>query len=168
MDAVDRHEAVETSPEPRILRTIRPVGVDELFLCIPLGHAFYEEASLPGHLLPRVFVETWHQFLSSGVGQILGLWQDGTLIGAIGGLLARDPNTGQLMAQELFWFVAPEVRTGMGAIRLYKAFERWARTQGALRLVMTALAGSYAERLGAVYRTLGFRLLETNYVKDLP
>ena len=85
--------------------------------------------------------------------------------GALGGVCVPDCHRECMVASEFFWYVKPEHRGG--GIRLLKAFEKWAREQGADRIIMTHLADSMPEGLKKLYIRLGYEELETNYIKEV-
>jgi GNAT superfamily N-acetyltransferase len=73
---------------------------------------------------------------------------------------------GQVMAQELFWWVDPSHR-GKGVGRaLLDDLETWGKMQGAVVLNMVALQND-RKRVTSMYRTAGYRQLETTYSKRL-
>ena len=129
------------------------------------GAAFYAEGKLPGKFIPDVFVKTWAGLLASGAGAIFCLMAGGVCNGAIGGVLYNDPNDGELVATDFFWFVKPEHRGGHG-LRLLGLFEGWASASGAKRILMVHLATLQPEVLGKLYERRGYRKTETIYVKE--
>jgi GNAT superfamily N-acetyltransferase len=110
------------------------------------------------------FTAMWTGLLASGAGAIFVL-DDGEIRGAIGGVAYPDIYSGELTATEFFWFVS-EAHRG-GGIRLYRAFERWAKAKGCARIRMVHLMDSMPEKLQTVYERLGFEAAEVHYSKDL-
>ena len=96
---------------------------------------------------------------------IFALTDGETVVGMIGGMAYPEPYSGDLVAQEFFWYVRDGHRGG--GIRLYRAFEAWAREKQCLEIRMGHLSDSMPEKLKRVYVALGFREVETNYSKDL-
>ena len=80
-------------------------------------------------------------------------------------MLYPDLYSGDLIATEFFWFVRAEVR-GQG-LKLYYAFEAWARARHCAQIRMVHLLDLMPERLAKVYRRLGYEPAETHYVKEL-
>lgn len=146
---------------------IRPLKVHEIHLCTPFGEQFHQELHLPGQFIPEHFVNTWLMLLSSCPSTILGLWQEDTLIGGLGGMIAPDLYDGRLYAQEFFWFIGKPHRHGTGALRLLRAFEQWARDHQATEIRMVHLVGSQEVSLEALYRKLGYATVEVCYRKPL-
>jgi len=146
---------------------IRPLKPHEIHLCVPFGQAFHEELHLAGQFIPQCFVDNWLLFLASYPSVILGLWKDETLIGGLGGMVAPDLYDGRNYAQEFFWFIGKDHRSGTGALKLLRAFERWAVDQQAVEIRMVHLTGVQADDLDAFYRKLGYTQVEVCYRKPL-
>jgi GNAT superfamily N-acetyltransferase len=144
---------------------VRALTVDELPSAALMGPAFFAEAGLPGSFVPSVFVAKWGSLIEQGIGFILGLFRDGSLCGAFGGIVSEDLNDGQPVANECFWFVQPDAR-GRG-FELLLAYEEEARKRGAVRCSMIHLHALSASRLGELYERRGYRAVETSYFKEL-
>jgi GNAT superfamily N-acetyltransferase len=115
--------------------------------------------------VPEQFFNTVRQFISAGMGVVLGLYEEDSLIGAIGGILYPDLFDGELMATEIFWYVDP-ARRGKG-LRLLKGFEQWAKDHDAKRVVMVHLSYLAPEKLEKFYTRQGYTPLETHYIKEV-
>lgn len=144
---------------------IRPLRIDDLPAAAALGRFFYEEGALPGVLVPEVFIATWTHMLSSGNGVIFGKFAGDELVGFLGGVIYNDPNDGELVASEFFWFIRKEYRGG--GIALLDAFEEWAKGMGAKRIVMVHLTNLMPESLGAFYRRRGYSPIEVHYMMEV-
>lgn len=110
------------------------------------------------------FCASWKQLIS-GPGVIFLAESTRGLDGCICGVAYPDILSGKLVASEFSWFVASAAR-GQG-LRLYYAFYAWAQARGCNEIRMVALADSMAERLDAIYKRLGFELIERHYGKSL-
>ena len=112
------------------------------------------------------FAALWSGLLESKAGVVFGLFDEaGEIQGMLGGLAYPEPYSAELLATEMFWFVRAEERGG--GIRLYRAFEQWAREMGCSQIRMVHLLDSMPERLEKVYRRWGFKAAEVHYVRDL-
>lgn len=111
------------------------------------------------------FCQFWEQALTSHIGVIYLQQEAGQVTGAIGGVLYPDLYSGELVATEFFWFVRPGCRGG--GIRLYKAFEAWARFMECKQIRMVHLMDSMPDQLARLYARLGYQPAETHYTKDL-
>lgn len=139
--------------------------VSDLPQVAALGALFYAEGKLPGRFNETYWQRSWTELLQNGAGVIFGLCADDDIIGALGGVLFPDPNTGEPVATEFFWYVRPEAR-GAG-LKLLPEFERWASEAGAVRVHMVHLLRLTPEKLGRLYQRRGYMPTETLYVKTL-
>ena len=131
------------------------------------GPAFFTEGRLPGRYNAASYLHFWRGLLTSGRGVIFQLSTSaGEAMGWIGGMLFDDPLTGDLVVMESFWFAYPKHR-GLGAIKLIKRLEQWARDHRAVRLVMACLNAINFEIMGDLYTRAGFQPTETFYLKEL-
>lgn len=131
-----------------------------------VGGSFYREGKLPGGFDVRVFRATWEKLISAKLGALWKLVEGDTVIGGLGGTMFPCPNDGALVAHEMFWYVAPEHRGGMGGARLLKEFEGWAEKAGAKRVQMAHLIGLAPERMKEFYEKRGYRAVEITYMKE--
>lgn len=150
---------------------IRPLYIEEIYLCVPYGYQFHKEKQVPGEFNPEVFMKNWEQFILSGIGCIVGLWKDGVLIGGLGGVVMPDITTGQIVANEFFWFVQEGDRKGSWPIRLANAYFIWAKEKGAVRRRMVHILmpneNPSTVRLAHVYRKWNMRPIEVVYDGEL-
>lgn len=145
--------------------TIRLCSEKDLEKVYEVGASFFNEAKLPGKPVKPVFLETWKTFLSTGVGGILLLERDASVIGVLGFLRYPDPNDGELVVSETFWYVSPTAR-GHG-IKLLNKFEELAKAIGAKRIMMAHMLSLMPEEISHLYVRKGYRPLETNYIKEI-
>ena len=147
-----------------------PAFIDKLYVSdLPqvaaLGAHFYAEGKLPGSFNAAYWKQSWTELLNNGSGVIFGLWRGEEFVGALGGVLFPDPNTGEPVATEFFWYVLPSAR-GAG-LQLLTSFEAWAAEAGATRVHMVHLLKLAPEKLGRLYQRRGYTPTETLYVKTL-
>jgi len=79
--------------------------------------------------------------------------------GCIGCLFYPHYFTGELTAQELFWWADKD------GLKLLKAFENLAKEKGAKSIAMITLHGLNPERVGGLYERMGYFPLEHTYIK---
>ncbi len=144
---------------------VRLLTVQELPMAAQIGPQFYAEGKLPGKFIPEIFAAKWTAFIEAGIGFIIGLFDGVKLEGCFGALIAGDPNDGELVANEMFWFVKPDSR-GNG-LRLFTEYESEARKRGAKRCSMIHLLSLQPEALSRLYERRGYRAIETAYYKEL-
>lgn len=143
---------------------IRPATTEDLPACAELIRSFYAEASIPGELIPEVFVKNWTQYLDMGIGEIY-VAENGSLQGAIGGIVGPDPNDGARVAQEMFWYVCPEYRRV--GLRLFNTWVEDLRCAGVKRLIMGYLEGSMPDKVRKFYDRIGLQRMQVSYVGNL-
>lgn len=146
---------------------IRELTLSELTLCLQIAPLFFMEGLLPGEFKNDVFIQTWEKLYSINIGKIHGAFNDNNLCGAIGGIIFPDPNTGDLTATEMFWYVIPDFRKGTIGLKLLNYFENWAIKEGAKRIIMVHLNNLQPERLSILYRKKGYLPIEIHYMKEV-
>lgn len=144
---------------------IRPIQVEEIPKLHKLAAKFYGASRFLKRFNLASFSECWRRLLETGAGVIFVDENEGEIAGTLGGVAYPEINSGELVATEFFWFVDPDRRGG--GLRLYRAFERWARAKGCRELRMAYLMDSMPEKLDTLYRRLGFEPVEVQYVKEL-
>jgi hypothetical protein len=169
----NRGQLVKAYPMLTLERTmtIRPLTVDEIYLCVDYGYQFHKEKQVPGDFNAEVFMRNWTIFMNSGLGAILGLWNGDELVGGLGCYLSPDITTGQMTANEFFWFVREGERKGSWPLRLVHAYKAWGKAHGAVRFRMVHLLmpneSVATVRLAYFYRRLGMRPIEVGYEGEL-
>ncbi len=71
------------------------------------------------------------------------------------------------MATEVGWWVEPEFRRGRMGIKLVQYMEDLCRKKGIKYLVMMAMESSSPETASRIYEYLGYRKIETSYMRAL-
>lgn len=98
------------------------------------------------------------------MGTILVAELEGEVVGGIAYVILPNPISGDLTADEIAWFVAPEHRGSTVGPRLLVAGENWCAANGATTIKMIAPAGS---DVGAFYERRGYVAVETAYAKQV-
>jgi GNAT superfamily N-acetyltransferase len=145
--------------------TIRTARIEDLPRCETFAREFYAASQFLNKLDMSRFVSNWTQWLESGIGVMFLAEENGEIIGGLGGVKHPEPYSGELIASEFFWFVR-QAHRGAG-LRLYKAFESWAREQGCSYIRMVHLLDSMPEKLNRVYERLGFQPVEVHFQKEI-
>jgi N-acetylglutamate synthase-like GNAT family acetyltransferase len=101
--------------------------------------------------------------LDLGVIFVAETW-DAEIVGMVAGFVMTSPIDNAPIAEELAWWVEPSHRRSSIGPKLLKAFEAWAREQGAPLVKMVAPAET---DVGAYYRRMGYVEVETAWVKRL-
>jgi len=144
---------------------IREATPEDLSLLEPLARQFYAESRFLDGFSGERFEAIWRELMASGRGVIFLLLDGGQVAGGLGGVMYPEPYSGAGVATEFFWYVGAGHR-GSG-MKLYWAFEEWARRKGCSQIRMVHLTDSMPEQLSRVYGRLGFEAAETHYVKAL-
>lgn len=135
---------------------------------VRLAQSFYKDSGFPGTFSQAHFIASWQKFYELNMGRI---WVSAevdlkTIHGAIGVLIHPDIYDGELVAQELFWYV--ESQAGFkAALELFYNLEHWVKTKGAKRLNMACVCNKHMVSLRRFYEKRGFRPIDLSYYKDL-
>lgn len=136
---------------------IRPAEVSDIPRLLEMGRKFAEKAKLDDHVGydPHSMVQTFEAMID---GDQFALFIGES--GSIGGMIAPHPfNYEQKFVDELFWW-----SEGREGLRLLKAFEDWAASQGAM-VRMTALEAVEPDRVGKLFERRGYAPLERSFIK---
>lgn len=144
---------------------IRVATPEDLYSVQECARAFYASSEHLKVFMIERFYSMWERLLESKMAVLYIAVADGRTVGVIGGLKHLDIYSAALVATEMFWFVLPEWR-GFG-IRLYQAFEDWARAEKCDEIRMVRLVDLMPEKLDIVYRRLGFHQTEVQYAKEI-
>lgn len=146
---------------------VRKIDGHELSLTIDCAKQFFAESKLPGTLNLDHWMCEWESLITTGIGEIFVYERNGEVIGMLGGLFWPCSMTADLEALEGFWFVKPEHRKGMAAIKILKAFEDEAAKRGCKRVKMVHLWEVNPGNADNIYRRAGYSVLQVHYVKEL-
>lgn len=87
----------------------------------------------------------------------------GEVVGMLMGVAAPHFHAPELGASLLSWYVLPEQRGSLAAVKLLHGFCRWARDRGAVRLYVGVTSAIDIARTDRLLRRLGFRPTGGNY-----
>lgn len=151
---------------------IRLLTIGELPILLPGAELYAKEGQLSGGFSSQRFMRSWTRLLRDDIGTIFGYFgKDGEIQGALGATISEPLHSSHKAAVEVFWYVLPTARKGgLGkgiAMRLFKAFERWAGVMGAQRIVTCNRLCLQSEALSRIYRKLGYQAFETYYALEL-
>lgn len=93
------------------------------------------------------------------------LVNDTKCFGLLYGVRLRSPMNGKTMFQEVMWYVDKKYR-GSGLKLLYDV-ENILKSQEVSIIIMAVLENSKTEKLKAFYEKVGYRKMETHYVREL-
>ena len=129
---------------------------------------FYQASAFLGDFDIATFCKVWDQLLSGSTAAIFAdVAETGRVNGALGGIIHRELYGARLIADEFFWFMRPDSRETLAGVRLYFAFEQWARAQGAAEIQMCHLLDSMPEKVARFYLRQGYKPIEMRFAKAL-
>ena len=89
---------------------------------------------------------------------------DSRLVGGLIGAVAPHYHSPALGATIMGYYVLPEHRGSLAAVKLLHGFRRWARMQGAVHMHIGVTSGIDAARTDRLLRRLGFAFTGGNYM----
>jgi GNAT superfamily N-acetyltransferase len=117
-----------------------------------LGELMEKEGHFPAWDSDRVF-----QIIQNpNVYAILYRNGTGRCIGMLAGHIGAPWFSTVPIAKDLAWYVEPEHRGGMAAVRMIRAFESWAKEQGAGEVWLAQSSGVSIERTRKFSEALGY------------
>lgn len=72
-----------------------------------------------------------------------------------------------IVAEQKLWYVVPQKRTSFAAIHLVRAYERWARLNGATQIYTGSANTPFTERTSKLLEHLGYARTGTLHVKEI-
>ena len=91
--------------------------------------------------------------------------EGGDILGNIGAIVFLSPINGKKILQEIFWYVHPHYRKY--GLRLLKALAKKGKEIGCELMMFGTSRNIQEEKLMRVYKKLGFKQAETNFIKEL-
>lgn len=141
---------------------------DQVASVLPLAHEF--EAAIGSPIVQvrdDAFVANWRRYIELNVGIIL-LARDqdtGRPIGVLSGYVVPSDRSGQMVAQETWFYVTPEARgQGVGRV-LATVFEAAARDRGAVWVSLGHL--HHLQGSEKLFEKLGYKPFESTWFKVL-
>lgn len=127
-------------------------------------HNFYEEAlnEYESFTNPEAIIDT---IQSAQHENAFLLIVDGVCQGILYGVVTRSVLNGGDMFQEVIWYINKEYRNK--GVNLLKETEKILKERGIISIIMVALENSMSQRLKTFYERLGFKAMETHYIRSL-
>jgi GNAT superfamily N-acetyltransferase len=129
---------------------------------VEMGRHFLAASSYREHLADNAekMKETIATFIGNDLRKVIVCENGQGVSGMLAFFVYAHPLSGELLADELVWWVEPEAR-GAG-IELLKRVEAMARSMGATKMQMV----TPDERLGKLYERRGYHKIEVHYLKE--
>lgn len=148
---------------------IRLARLEDVPAIAEIGERFHEAAGWAdvADYKAADCAKTLTHLIESDDGIVLVAEQDDRIVGIAGGLaFPLYFNLGHKSGQELFLYVEPGLRDGIGG-RLLRTLENEARAIGCESWAMIALDKVAPEATGRLYRRSGYRAAEHSWIKRL-
>lgn len=110
---------------------------------------------------------TLREFITGGYSTILIDENDGDLRGFIMAQLTTPYAGKNIIANDIAFFVDPEFQGANTALRLIRAYEKWAKQAGATHIELGVSSGINTERTLSMYSFLGYAPSSETYIKEL-
>ena len=145
---------------------IRPATISDAPALTLLGRRFIDESGYAGlGVTPNPFKlhDTIVRLIESDDSAVYVSERGGEVVGAIGIAKYQLHFSDDPMAMEIFWWMAPECRSGFDAMRLYSKAREWAQQSGCTHFTMIDIPeiGSGAAK---IYERLGGKLIERTWI----
>jgi GNAT superfamily N-acetyltransferase len=145
---------------------IRQATFEDLPKMAATAREFYAASPTLADLQDQKFCETWHRLIDTGIGVAFIEYAGDFIAGGIGAIVTSDPYGKTTIASEAFWFVSENSRGTLG-IRLYRAFEEWAKSHGVDSIQMIHLMDAAGAKVRNLYLRMGYEPVEVRYQKRL-
>jgi len=137
---------------------IRVATLDDLPRILELGELLHQESprwarlsfnrAKAAHFIAHLILEP--------TGVVFVAEHGGLVVGGIAGMATAHWSSDDVVAQEVSFFMAPEARGRMAAVRLICALRAWGEMRGAKWLQAGTSTGLDPERTAGLYEQLGF------------
>jgi GNAT superfamily N-acetyltransferase len=91
--------------------------------------------------------------------------EDGRCEGILYGVRSLFPSNGKKVFQEVIWYVNKSHR--LNGVRLLREVEKILKSQGTEIIIMAVLENSKTEKIKSFYERVGYKPMETHYVRSL-
>lgn len=149
---------------------IRRATEGDVFDLVNMGQDFFAESGLQDVASwdATSFEKTVRALLAGDVpGSLLVAERDNEVIGMTGAIMfPLYCNLALMCAQEVFWWVAPEFRSGLGGA-LLDELEADVKRKGAHVFMSAQIAGQRDEAFARLYRKRGYRPSENTFIRKL-
>lgn len=152
------NEVLELQSEPHVNDVIK------------LAKEFIDDVDLKEHINPLVVKYHCAQCVADTRRKWLNCWvayYKGEAVGFLVGVCFRTWYNNKIVAEQKLWFVSKQYRGTSAAFSLIKAYENWARLNGATQIYTGTANERYAEATKVVLERLGYRHVGSLHVKEV-
>ena len=143
---------------------LKSIDIDSV---LHLARSFSQDTKFGKGFNEDIFRKNWINLIDTGIGTIIVSENEGQINGMLGVIKFNDPNNGDLLAQELFWYVDKKYRGTHIGVSLLRECEAWSKLNGCKRLIMAYLSDSMPESVKEFYEMQDYTIMEVNYYKEL-
>jgi len=136
---------------------IRPATLTDVLQIVEIGEALHEESTYRDIPYSSDKVIGLMRSLIQGGGVVFVAEKDGQVVGGIAGGVTSHWFSDELTGFEYSFFVLPEHRHGLVAMKLLLAMKAWCTAKGAKTLRIGITTGINVEGTARFYRHMGFR-----------
>lgn len=137
---------------------IRPATHDDIDRLVILGEEMHVESRFARLPLDVDKVRAlFAHLIESPDGLLIVAEKDGEVIGGFAGYVAEHYFARTKVASDFGLFISKQERGGMNAVRLLKAYARWAKEHGAVMIQAGITTGVHVEATSLMYKKIGFR-----------
>lgn len=122
-----------------------------------LGRLLHDTSSYAAIPYNEAKVEALMRLLAGGTGVVFVVRKDGRIVGGIAGAVTAHWFSDELLGFEYSFFIEPDSRHGVTAVRLVNAFTGWCRLRGAKQVRMGITTGINEQGTAGLYRLIGFK-----------
>lgn len=148
------------------MTAIRPATAADIGPLVEMGERFYHRSPFAAAVAysPEDVANIIAEVMDAGV--VLVAESAGELVGGIMGICRPPWFSADPCAIEMAWWVDDAARGTVG-LRLHRAFEAWARDQGAAAVVLSDLVLADTAPAGPLYDRLGYACAERSHIRRL-
>ena len=162
--AEGRHAGVS---RPGFVRVRVMEGAADIAARVEMGRWAWEEINDGLPYDEEVSRRAFERALAKDNHCLLQAELDGRLIGGLSGAAGPHFHSPAIGAYLMTWYVLPAHRGSSAAVRLLRAFGRWAKERGAVRMYVGITSGVDMPRTDRLLKRLGFRFRGGNYMAAL-
>lgn len=142
---------------------IREAAYEDVPDLVDLGIRFIESGKYRDKIKPNpeALAQMMFGLIDNPYGLLTVLEAKGRTIGMFGAMATLSPYSGEPVAMELFWYVAPESRGG--GVRLLRHAENWARELEIKRFIAVA----HTKKVVQFLKRAGYEALEQQLIRNL-
>ena len=135
---------------------IRPAQMADTMRIVDIGEALHEASTYREIPYSREKVTGLMRSLIQGAGVVFVAEKDGQIVGGIAGGVTSHWFSDELTGFEYSFFILPEHRHGLVAMKLLLAMKAWCTAKGAKTLRIGITTGINVEGTARFYRYMGF------------